>query len=123
MAENIALVTEAVEELGYVGRVLTAEHDGLAAHGASMMGGGYTMLGWLHSVQLDGVTHARVSDDYACWYNESTGVGEGCSRGMNDNYWDFNIGPPSMLSWALGILPCVLAFTNCSTPANCWVLH
>jgi hypothetical protein len=39
VAENVALVTEAVEELGYLGRVLTAEHDGLAAHGASLMGG------------------------------------------------------------------------------------
>lgn len=105
VAENIALVNEAVEELGYLGHVLTAEHDGLAFHNASMMGGGYTMLGWIHSVQLKGVTHARVSADYACWYNKSTGIGEGCLRGMNGNYWDFNTGPPSMLSWALGILP------------------
>ena len=54
---------EAVEELGYLGRVLTAEHDGLQTHGASLMGGGYTMIGWLHSAQLPSVSHARVSAD------------------------------------------------------------
>lgn len=115
VAENVALVTEAVEELGYLGRVLTAEHDGLAVHGASLMGGGYTMIGWLHSVQLPGVTHARVSDDYACWTNASTGVGVGCERGMNDNYWNFNVGPPSMLSWSLGVLPYKDSFMSNST--------
>lgn len=103
--ENVPLCPPAMEDLGYLGRVLTAEHDGLAAHGATLMGGGYTIMGWLHGVQLHAFTHARVSMDYACWYNESTGVGQGCTRGFNANYWDFNVGPPSMLSWALGILP------------------
>ena len=30
------------------------------------------------------------------------GKGKGCSRGMNDNYWDFAVAPPSMLwlCWA-----------------------
>ena len=40
--EQIPLTTIAMEELGYIGRALTAEHDGLAAHGATLMAGGYT---------------------------------------------------------------------------------
>ena len=34
--EQIPLTTIAMEELGYIGRALTAEHDGLAAHGATV---------------------------------------------------------------------------------------
>eukprot|EP00040_Diaphanoeca_grandis_P039050 m.258025 g.258025 ORF g.258025 m.258025 type:complete len:1139 (+) comp36016_c0_seq1:75-3491(+) len=102
--ENIPLVDKAMEEIGYIGRVLKAEHDGLRAHGASVMCGGYTMIGWMNSVRLPGVTHARVSMDYACWNNGSENPNNGCKRGMG-NYFDFNTGPPSMLSWALGILP------------------
>ena len=94
-----------MEELGYSGRVLTNELRGLEVNGATMMAGGYTLIGWLNGVKSPALTHARVSNDYACWYNASTGVGAGCGRGMNGNYWNFNSGPPSMLSWALGIIP------------------
>ena len=92
------------EQNQYIGRALTAEHDGLHQVGGTLMAGGYTMLGWFHGLKLPGLTHARVSDDYACWTNASTGVGAGCSRKMNGNYWDFAVGPPTMLSWALGVL-------------------
>ena len=34
--EQIPLTIIAMEELGYIGRALTAEHDGLAAHGATV---------------------------------------------------------------------------------------
>merc|ERR1719174_1142765 len=61
----------------------------------------------MHSVKLEAVTQARVSEDIACWNNGSapgpTGD-NGCGRGMV-NYWNFNTGPPSMLAWGLGILP------------------
>ena len=57
------------------------------------------MLGWLHGVTLSGLTHARVSADYQCWTNTKTGVGAGCRRGTG-GYWDFNVGPPTLLSWA-----------------------
>ena len=75
------------------------------------MGGGYSMLGWLHGVTLPGLTHARVgSADYACWRDVETGVGLGCSHSTTAgddlvNYWNFAVAPPSMLSWALGMLP------------------
>ena len=57
------------------------------------------MLGWLHGVTLSGLTHARVSADYQCWTNAKTGAGAGCRRGTG-GYWDFNVGPPTLLSWA-----------------------
>lgn len=44
--------------------------------------GGYTLLGWMNGVKKAALTHARVSADYACWYNASTGVGKGCPHGM-----------------------------------------
>jgi len=80
-------------------------------NGATIMGGGYTMLGWLHGVTLPGLTHARVgSADYACWRDVETGVGLGCSHSTTAgdnlvNYWNFAVAPPSLLSWALGMLP------------------
>ena len=69
---------------------------------------GYTIMGWLNGLTSSAITHARVSPDYACWRNASTGVGAGCARGMSDNYWNFNVGPPTLLSWALGMYPYVL---------------
>ena len=66
-----------------------------------------TGTSWMNGVRSKAMTHARVAEDYACWVNASSGVGTGCTRGMNGNYWSFNSGPPALLSWALGIYPCV----------------
>ena len=98
--QQIPLTVAAMEEVGYIAKVLTAELDALERNNATLMGGGYTMLGWMNGVRSKAMTHARVAEDYACWVNVSSGVGVGCTRGMNGNYWSFNSGPPAMLSWA-----------------------
>lgn len=103
--QQIPTTDAAMDELGYTASVLTAELKALEKVNATMMAGGYTMLGWMNGLTSPAITHARVANDYACWYNASTGVGDGCSRGMNTNYWSFNSGPPALLSWALGMFP------------------
>eukprot|EP00039_Didymoeca_costata_P013134 m.195002 g.195002 ORF g.195002 m.195002 type:complete len:875 (+) comp15686_c0_seq3:99-2723(+) len=103
--EQIPETNMAMENLSYIERVLSAEAQGLATHGAHIMAGGYTMLGWFNSVRQPILTHGRVNADYACWVNKSSGVGVGCARGLNGNYWSFNMGPASMLPWSLGGLP------------------
>ena len=69
-----------------------------------MMAGGYTLIGWLNGVKSPVFTHGRVSSDYACWSNGTVSGWPGCTRGWA-NYWNFNTGPPSMLAWAIGMLP------------------
>ena len=51
----------------YTGRALSAELDALERHGASMMGGGYSIIGWLHGTAYSAFRWARVASDYACW--------------------------------------------------------
>jgi hypothetical protein len=63
-----------MEEIGYTAKVLTAELEALDKAGATMMAGGYTMIGWMNGVRSRAITHARAAGDYACWYNISTGV-------------------------------------------------
>ena len=74
------------------------------------------MLGWLNGVGEPTLTHARVAIDTACWYNKSTGVGEGCGRNMTCNYWSWAVAPPSMLSWALGIVPYKDSYISSNKP-------
>lgn len=88
--EQLPETDACMQVLNYTGSVLTAQGQALAKHGASLQAGGYSLVGWLHSVTLGKVvTHARTSDDYACWYNPETGVGKGCSRGFNNNYYNY----------------------------------
>ena len=103
--QQIPLTPIAMEEVGYVGKVLTAELKALEKVNATLMAGGYTVVGWLNGVKSKAMTHARVAADYACWFNASSRVGKGCTRGMNGNYWSFNSGPPALLAWALGFYP------------------
>jgi hypothetical protein len=54
----------------------------------------------------------------ACWFNKATGVGAGCDRGMNENYFNFAVAPQGMLSWALGMLPYKDSFFSSATEKN-----
>lgn len=114
--EQLTLTPPALEEVGYAESVLTAELRALEKSNATMMAGGYTLMGWLNGVTNKALTHTRVASDYACWFNASTDVGNGCRRGMNGNYWSFNVGPPSLLSWALGMYPYKDTFLTSNRP-------
>lgn len=117
--EQIPQTTLCMQQLGYTASVLQAQARALANNDATLQAGGYTLLGWLNSVTLGQVvTHARTSDDYACWFNNKTGVGLGCSRGMNNNYYNYAVAPQGMLSWALGMLPYKDSFYSSTTEVS-----
>ena len=106
--EQLAQTTLCREEMGFTARMLRAQAQALARHGATMQAGGYTLIGWFNSVTLGGVvTHARTSSDYACWYNSATGVGSGCTRSTHgmSNYPNYRVASGGMLAWSLGMLP------------------
>ena len=53
---------------GYTTRTMTAEHDGLRAHGATLMAGGYSVLGRVASAgAVGGGGGVSCPTDFVCW--------------------------------------------------------
>lgn len=82
---------------GYTMQWLEAIDSALLKHNCTLTAGGYTHRGWLHSVKLQSLTHARVAPDYYGWRAANGTVTN------NGDYWNWAVGPHALLAWAVGL--------------------